>query len=61
MVQQVYGAAKAWDLAGAVAISGANYSPQAKKFAQNKPQEIFVHNQDDVLKWVSKYRWNDDE
>lgn len=61
VVQQIYGAAKAWDMSGAVAISGAQYSPQAMKFAKNKPQEIAVHNQTDVLNWMRKYRWNDGE
>jgi HJR/Mrr/RecB family endonuclease len=61
VVQQIYGAAKAWDLAGAVAISGSTYSEEAAAFVQNKPAEMSVHNAQDVLAWIEKYRWNKDE
>lgn len=60
-VQQIYGAAKAWDLAGAIAISGSTYSPHARAFADLKPAEIKVYNSTDLLAWISKYRWNMDE
>jgi hypothetical protein len=60
-VQQIYGAAKAWDLTGAVAISGSTYSAEAEAFARNKPSEIEVYDADDVLKWLRSYRWNEDE
>lgn len=60
-LQQIYGAAKAWDLAGAVAISGSTYSAQAKAFADIKPAEMKVYNSTDLLEWIAKYRWNRDE
>jgi hypothetical protein len=61
VVQQIYGAAKAWDLNGSVMISGSTYSAQARVFADLKPNEMRVHNGRDVLDWVSRYRWNEDE
>ena len=61
VVQQIYGAAKAWDLAGAVTISGSKFSLEAAHFAQNKPSEIMLYDASDILKWIEKYRWNDDE
>lgn len=61
VLQQIYGAAKAWDLKGAIAISGSTISPQAKKFAKNKPEEMLLHDGADVIKWIEKYRWNEDE
>lgn len=61
VVQQIYGAAKAWDLAGAVAISGSTYSDDAAKFAMNKPEEIKLYNAQNIIEWLSNYRWNDDE
>lgn len=61
VVQQIYGAAKAWDLAGAVAISGHTYSDDAKKFSELKPEEIQVYNQSDIIAWLQQYRWNADE
>lgn len=60
-LQQIYGAAKAWDLAGAILISGATYSPEAKKFASLKPYEMKVFSALDVLRWIERYRWNRDE
>jgi hypothetical protein len=61
VVQQIYGAAKAWDLDGAVAISGATYSPAARAFAELKPAEMKVHDSKDVLNWIGRYRWNQGE
>jgi HJR/Mrr/RecB family endonuclease len=61
VVQQIYGAAKAWDLAGAIAISGSTYSHEAASFAQNKPSEISLHDAEDLLGWIRRYRWNEDE
>jgi HJR/Mrr/RecB family endonuclease len=61
IIQQVYGAAKAWNLDGAIAISGASYSREAKQFADLKPNEMNVHGKADLLVWIRKYRWNDDE
>ena len=61
VLQQIYGAAKAWDMDGAIAISGSTFSPQAKRFAENKPQEMRLHDGADVLSWIKKYRWNDNE
>jgi hypothetical protein len=61
VVQQIYGAAKAWDLSGAAAISGATYSLAAQNFADLKPSEIFLYDQSDISDWIRKYRWNDDE
>ncbi|MER9065992.1 restriction endonuclease [Mesorhizobium sp. M0902] len=61
VVQQIYGAAKAWDLHGAVAISGSTYSREAADFAKNKPEEIRLHDAHDVLDWIQKYRWNKGE
>jgi hypothetical protein len=61
VLQQIYGAAKAWDLSGAILISGATYSPEAKKFASLKPSEMKVFSASDVLGWIERYRWNRDE
>lgn len=61
VLQQIYGAAKAWDLAGAVAISGSTYTSQAENFAKLKPNEMKVYDAQDVLSWIERYRWNDDE
>lgn len=61
IVQQIYGAAKAWDLAGAVVVSGSTFSTEAEDFAQNKPAEIRLHDASEILSWIEKYRWNDDE
>ena len=61
VVQQIYGAAKAWDLDGAVALSGAKYSKEAANFAALKPNEIQVHGETEILKWITEYRWNSDE
>lgn len=61
VVQQIYGAAKAWDLSGAVAISGSKYSDEARKFAALKPDEIALYDANDLLKWIEAYRWNENE
>lgn len=61
VVQQVYGAAKAWDLHGAIAITGATYSAEAKAFTNLKPGEMKVQDGRDVLNWITAYRWNEDE
>jgi hypothetical protein len=61
ILQQIYGAAKAWDLSGAILISGATYSTEAKQFASLKPSEMKVFSASDVLDWIEKYRWNEDE
>jgi restriction endonuclease Mrr len=61
ILQQIYGAAKAWNLSGAILISGATYSPHAKKFASLKPLEMKVFSALDVLGWIERYRWNRDE
>lgn len=60
-VREIYGVAKAYGLTGGVAITSAEYSPAAKRFADLQPNEISVHNRDDVIGWVSDYRWNEDE
>ena len=39
VIQQVYGAAKAWDIHGAITVSGSTYSAEAKRFADEKPAE----------------------
>ncbi|WP_105438288.1 restriction endonuclease [Neorhizobium sp. T25_13] len=61
ILQQIYGAAKAWDLDGAVAISSTVYSAEAKSFASYKPREMTLHDGQDILEWIKHYRWNDDE
>jgi hypothetical protein len=61
VVQQIYGAAKAWDLSGAIAISGSTYSKKAAGFAANKPAEIEVVDAESLLDWLKKYKWNEDE
>lgn len=60
-VREVYGVAKANDLSGGIAITSAQYSPEAKKFAELKPDEIAVYDQSDILKWIETFRWNTDE
>lgn len=61
VVQQIYGAAKAHDLSGAVAISSSTYSREARAFAELKPDELTVFDGQDVLNWIATYRWNEDE
>jgi len=61
VVQQIYGAAKAWDMKGGIVISGSTYSPQAKKFADQKPDEMKVYDESDLLEWITQFRWNEDE
>lgn len=61
ILQQVYGASKAWDLSGAALISGSTYSREARSFAGLKPTEMLLYNQDDLLGWIQTYRWNSDE
>jgi hypothetical protein len=60
-VREIYGVAKANDLNGAIAVTSSTYSPEAKKFADLKPEEIQVSNAEDISKWIMKYRWNKDE
>jgi hypothetical protein len=60
-VREIYGVAKANDLDGALAITSATYSSEAKKFRELKPAEINVADRDEILGWVRRYRWNKDE
>lgn len=60
-IREVFGVAKAWNLNGAVAITSSAYSPEAKRFADLRPEEMVVANASDVLAWVRQYRWNRDE
>jgi len=60
-VREIYGVAKANDLNGAIAITSSTYSPEAKQFADLKPEEIQVSNAEDISKWIMRYRWNKDE
>jgi hypothetical protein len=60
-IREIYGVAKANNLTGGIAITSAEYSPEAKRFAELKPDEMAVYNRSDILEWVQKYRWNDDE
>ncbi len=60
-VREIYGVAKHEDLAGAIAITSSTYTPEAKRFADEKPSEISVADERDVWKWVQKYRWASDE
>ena len=60
-VQQIYGAAKAFDFDGAIAITSSTYSPDAKAFSELKPDEIKLYNREDIFQWITNYRWNTDE
>lgn len=60
-VREIYGVAKANDLDGALAITSATYSSEAKKFCELKPTEIDVADRDAILEWARRYRWNKDE
>jgi HJR/Mrr/RecB family endonuclease len=60
-VREVYGVAKANDLSGGIAITSAEYSPEAKQFSELKPHEIEVYDRSDILKWIERFRWNTDE
>jgi len=60
-VREVYGVAKAHNLSGGIAITSAEYSLEAKRFTELKPDEISVYDRTDVLKWAEKFRWNGDE
>jgi HJR/Mrr/RecB family endonuclease len=61
IVQQIYGAAKAWDLSGGIVVSGSTYSVEAKRFSEIKPTEMQLYSGADVLEWITRYRWNVDE
>ncbi len=61
IVQQIYGAAKAFDFAGGIAITSSTYSPEAKAFSEVKPNEILLYSREDILEWIAGYRWNTDE
>ena len=60
-VREIYGVAKAHDLAGCLAITSSAYTPEAKKFADLKPEEISIANAEDIITWIRQYRWNKDE
>ncbi|PIS99746.1 hypothetical protein TSA1_02425 [Bradyrhizobium nitroreducens] len=61
IIQQIYGAAKAWDLSGGIVVSGSTYSAEAKRFSEIKPAEMQLYSGADVLDWILQYRWNLDE
>jgi hypothetical protein len=61
IVREIYGVAKAHNLSGGIAITSAEYSLDARRFAELKPDEIKVYDRTDVLEWAQKYRWNQDE
>lgn len=61
IVQQIYGAAKAFNFDGAIAITSSTYSAEAKEFSELKPSEIKLHDRDNLIEWISNYRWNQDE
>ena len=61
VLQQVYGAAKAWDMKGGIVVSGSTYSADAKKFSKYKEEEMLLYDQQDILDWIENYRWNEDE
>lgn len=60
-VREIYGVAKANNLHGAIAVTSSTYTPEARKFAELKPEEIQVANAEDIINWVKQYRWNIDE
>lgn len=60
-VREIYGVAKANDSSCCIAITSGTYSPDAKAFSNKKPDEIMLADGKDVLSWVVKYRWNNDE
>lgn len=60
-VREIYGVAKAWNLHGAIAVTSSAYTPEAKRFAELRPDEIEVADASDVIRWAKQYRWNNDE
>jgi hypothetical protein len=48
-------------MTGGILVSGSTYSEDAKRFAEFKPQEMELYSASDVLDWISKYRWNENE
>jgi len=60
-VREIYGVARAWDLAGGIAVTSSTYSREAKRFAVMKPSEIAVASAEDALRWIRRYRRNPDE
>jgi hypothetical protein len=60
-VREIYGVAKAWNLHGAIAVTSSTYSPDAKRFAEMRPDEIQVIDASNILEWAKRYRWNRDE
>jgi len=60
-VREIYGVAKANDYNKCLVITSTKYSREAKKFMQLKPEEISLADREDILNWVTKYRWNKDE
>lgn len=60
-VREIYGVAKAHDIQKCIAITSSTYSPDAKRFADLKPDEIAVSDAKNIIEWVMQYRWNTDE
>ncbi|MEH1796371.1 MULTISPECIES: restriction endonuclease [unclassified Nostoc] len=57
----LYGVAKTHNITGGIAITSSKYSHASKKFADLKPDEIAVYDRSDILRWIEKYRCNNDE
>ena len=60
-VREIYGVAKANDMHGCVAVTSSTYTPDARRFADLKPDEIHVADAADIITWIKQYRWNSDE
>lgn len=60
-VREIFGVAKAYNLSGAVVVTSSVYSPEAKLFADKKPEEITLANAQNLHQWIREYRWNKDE
>ncbi|MBD3340496.1 MAG: hypothetical protein GF353_15395 [Candidatus Lokiarchaeota archaeon] len=60
-VREIYGVTKCFDFDNCLTITSSTYSPDARKFASKKSEEIKLADKDKVLEWIHKYRWNKDE
>ena len=60
-VRELYGVGKWNDAEQSILVTSSKFSPEAKKFAMNKQDEIHLYNRKKVLEWIYKYRWNKNE
>ena len=60
-VREVFGVSAAFGFGGAVTITSSRFSPAAKQFSELDSERIKLVEGADLLRWISEYRWNEDE